>query len=96
VAESLLRWGVEADEAVLRVQDNGFGIAPELLHRYSTCLSGRTHTRARPGRLGIGLTLVKRLVNLHGGTISVSAADQLRQCLTVRLPAVAASRVRSL
>jgi signal transduction histidine kinase/ActR/RegA family two-component response regulator len=84
---------VEADEAVLRVQDNGFGIAPELLpHIFDLFIQGeRTLDRAQGG-LGIGLTLVQRLVGLHHGTVSVSSeGPNCGSVFTVRLPRVAAS-----
>jgi signal transduction histidine kinase/FixJ family two-component response regulator len=84
---------VEGDEAVLRVQDNGFGIAPELLPRiFDLFVQGeRTLDRAQGG-LGIGLTLVKRLVNLHRGTVSASSdGPNCGSVFTVRLPRVAES-----
>jgi signal transduction histidine kinase/CheY-like chemotaxis protein len=80
----------EDDDAVLRVQDNGFGIAPELLPRiFELFVQGeRTLDRAQGG-LGIGLTLVQRLVKLHYGTVSVSSDGADRGSLfTVRLPQV--------
>ena len=87
---------VEANEAVLRVQDTGLGIAPELLPRiFDLFVQGeRTLDRAQGG-LGIGLTLVQRLVSLHNGTVSVSSdGPNCGSVFTVRLPkaAVAASR----
>jgi signal transduction histidine kinase/ActR/RegA family two-component response regulator len=84
---------VEGDEAVLRVRDNGFGIAPELLPRiFDLFVQGeRTLDRAQGG-LGIGLTLVQRLVNLHQGTVSVSSdGPNCGSVFTVRLPRVAAT-----
>ncbi|MFL6601597.1 MAG: ATP-binding protein [Steroidobacteraceae bacterium] len=83
---------VEDDEAVLRVRDNGFGIAPELMpHIFDLFVQGeRTLDRAQGG-LGIGLTLVQRLVTLHQGTISVSSdGPNCGSVFTVRLPRVAA------
>src|SRR6266702_1086363 len=85
--------GVEDDDAVLRVQDTGFGIAPELLPRiFELFVQGeRTLDRAQGG-LGIGLTLVQRLVNLHNGTVSVSSdGPDCGSAFTVRLPRVAAT-----
>src|SRR5262249_25137334 len=82
---------VEANEAVLRVQDNGLGIAPELLPRiFDLFVQGeRTLDRAQGG-LGIGLTLVQRLVKLHQGSVSVSSDGPDRgSVFTVRLPRVA-------
>src|SRR5581483_3718250 len=85
--------GVEGNDAVLRVQDNGFGIAPELLPRvFDLFVQGeRTLDRAQGG-LGIGLTLVRRLVNLHHGTVSVSSdGPNCGSVFTVRLPRIPAA-----
>ena len=84
---------VEADEAVLRVQDDGYGIVPELLpHIFDLFVQGeRTLDRAQGG-LGIGLTLVQRLVNLHHGTVSVSSdGPNCGSVFTVRLPKATAT-----
>jgi two-component system, sensor histidine kinase len=83
---------IEGDEAVLRVQDNGFGITSELLpHVFDLFVQGeRTLDRAQGG-LGIGLTLVRRLVTLHRGTVSVSSDGPSRgSTFTVRFPKIAA------
>jgi two-component system, sensor histidine kinase len=83
---------VEGEEAVLRVQDNGYGIAPELLPRiFDLFVQGeRTLDRAQGG-LGIGLTLVQRLVSLHNGKVSASSdGPNCGSVFTVRLPKVAA------
>jgi signal transduction histidine kinase len=64
----------EDDMAVLRVRDNGIGIAPEMLPRVFD-LFARVEQSASSGRegLGIGLALVQRLVQQHGGTIAVQS-----------------------
>ena len=77
----------EAGEAVLSVEDTGFGITPRLLpfifDMYTQ--ADRTLDRAQGG-LGIGLTLVRRLVELHGGTIVASSEGEGRgSTFTVRL-----------
>ena len=61
----------EGDEAVLRVRDNGVGIESDMLGRIFDLFTqvGRSIHRSRGG-LGIGLTLVRQLVELHGGRIS--------------------------
>jgi two-component system, sensor histidine kinase len=61
-------------ETVLRVSDNGLGIAPDLLPQiFEPFVQGeRTLDRAQGG-LGVGLTLVRRLVELHGGSVSASS-----------------------
>ncbi len=60
----------EGEEAVIRVRDNGIGIPPEHLDRLFDMFVqlDTSIERSRDG-LGIGLTLVKRLVELHGGSI---------------------------
>jgi signal transduction histidine kinase len=57
-------------EVVVRVRDNGIGIAPELLpHVFDMyAQADPTLSRSRSG-LGIGLTLVRSLVELHGGRV---------------------------
>ena len=77
-------------EIVLTVRDDGDGIAPELLPRiFELFVQGdRTLDRAQGG-LGIGLTLVRSLVNLHGGTVEVTSEGPGRGSqVTVRLPAL--------
>jgi PAS domain S-box-containing protein len=77
----------EGSDAVLSVEDTGFGISPELLPSIFDLYvqSDRTIDRAQGG-LGIGLTLVRRLVELHGGTIEASSGGEgLGSRFTVRL-----------
>src|SRR5947209_6431920 len=78
----------EDDKAVLRVRDNGTGIAAELLPRVFDLFTqaDRSLDRAQGG-LGIGLCVVQRLVEMHGGTVGVHSAG-LRQGseFSVRLP----------
>jgi len=59
-------------KAVVTVRDTGIGIAPEVLPRIFEMFTqvGRTMVGSQGG-LGIGLTLVRRLVQMHGGSISV-------------------------
>jgi signal transduction histidine kinase len=69
--------GAERDggTAVLRVRDDGVGIAPDMLSRIFELFAQADVTLARAaGGLGIGLTVARRLVELHGGTLSAASA----------------------
>jgi signal transduction histidine kinase len=74
-----IRVSLRADggDAVLTVEDTGFGISPRLLPYIFDLYvqADRTLDRARGG-LGIGLALVRRLVELHGGTIVASSEGE--------------------
>ena len=67
--------GIAPPGVVVRVQDNGIGMSPELVpHIFDLFVqANRTADRAYGG-LGIGLTLVQRLVKLHGGSIEAHSA----------------------
>jgi two-component system, sensor histidine kinase len=78
---------VDDGDAVLTVEDTGFGISPKLLPFIFDLYvqADRTIDRAQGG-LGIGLPLVRRLVELHGGTIVASSDGEGRGSrFTVRL-----------
>ena len=80
--------GMEQGEAVLQVQDAGMGIPAALLpHIFDLFVQGQRTLDRRAGGLGIGLTLVRRLVELHGGTVGAESSDEGSR-FTVRLPAV--------
>ncbi|NKI92532.1 ATP-binding protein [Rhizobacter sp. SG703] len=91
-AGTTVRIRLERDggEAVLQVGDDGPGIAPDLLPRiFDLFAQGERRSDRRDGGLGLGLTVAKRLVELHGGTIGVdSGADGT--CFEIRLRGVAA------
>jgi PAS domain S-box-containing protein len=83
---------VSADgpRARLQVRDTGVGIPPALLPRiFDLFVQGERTLDRRAGGLGIGLTLVRRLVELHGGTISATSSPA-GSSFTVHLPAVQA------
>jgi signal transduction histidine kinase/CheY-like chemotaxis protein len=82
----------EGPEAVVRVTDSGAGIAPEMLDSIFDMFVQVSGTdRAAQGGLGIGLTLVKSLVELHGGRVEAASAGLERGAtFTVRLPLAAA------
>jgi len=83
-------------ELVLEVRDDGQGIAPELLPRiFDLFVQGRQSLDRGTGGLGIGLALVKSLVQLHGGTVTAQSNGPGRGSLfTVRLPALEMSEHR--
>ncbi|MGH7391002.1 MAG: hybrid sensor histidine kinase/response regulator [Candidatus Rokuibacteriota bacterium] len=81
----------EGETAVLRVRDSGVGIPPDLVSRVFDLFVQGDHSLDRTGGgLGIGLTLVRRIVELHGGTAE-AASDGVGcgSCFTVRLPTTA-------
>ncbi len=86
----------EGPDAVIRVRDDGTGIDPDLLPRvFDLFAQADTSLDRCGGGLGIGLTLVKRLVTLHGGTIQVHSEGPRRGSeFTVRLPAPTSRRAR--
>ena len=83
-------------EAVITIKDSGIGIPPELLPRiFDMFMQGdRTLTRTHGG-LGIGLTLVKRLVDMHGGSVEAwSEGKDKGSEFTIRVPALVDPRNR--
>jgi signal transduction histidine kinase/ActR/RegA family two-component response regulator len=78
----------ETGSAVVRVRDTGAGIAPDLLpHVFDLFIQGDRSLARAEGGLGIGLTLVKKIVELHGGTVSArSGGRNLGSEFTLRLP----------
>ena len=78
----------EGDRAIFRVRDDGIGIAPELLDRLFDLFSQGDAAPARPeAGLGIGLTLVRRLTELQGGTVEAASEGPDRGAeFTVRMP----------
>lgn len=85
-----IRVGLRRDgaQAVLRVADSGIGIPPEELPRVFDLFSQvRSHQAQAGGGLGIGLSLVKQLVEMHGGSVQADSAGLGHGSeFTVRLP----------
>jgi signal transduction histidine kinase/DNA-binding response OmpR family regulator len=84
----------EGSEACVRVRDNGMGIPAEMLAKVFDLFTqvDRSLDRSQGG-LGIGLTLVQRLVELHGGRVEVASEGPGRGTeFTVRLPLAHASQ----
>jgi signal transduction histidine kinase len=82
----------EGDQVVIRVRDTGMGIPPELMpHLFDLFVQGRRTIDRAEGGLGLGLSIVRSLVELHGGTVRVhSEGPQRGSEFEVRLPAPSA------
>jgi PAS domain S-box-containing protein len=77
----------------VQVSDTGAGIAPDLVeHVFDRFRQGDASTTRRHGGLGLGLSIVKSLVELHGGSVdAASDGEQTGATFTVRLPLALAS-----
>lgn len=82
----------DGDAAVITVRDDGVGIAPELLPRiFDLFRQGERSPDRAQGGLGIGLTLVRTIAELHGGSVEARSAGIGRGAeFVVRLPALPA------
>jgi CheY-like chemotaxis protein len=85
----------EGANAVLRVRDNGIGIDPRKLDAvFELFVQGDDHARMRGAGLGLGLSLVKKLVELHGGSVAALSEGVDRGAeFVVRLPLADATHV---
>jgi PAS domain S-box-containing protein len=88
-----VRYGPEADQAILEVRDHGIGIDPadqlQIFERFERAVSSRNY-----GGLGLGLFIVKRIVEAHGGTISVESRPGEGATFRVELPLRPAVAIR--
>lgn len=88
-----VRLSVEGDEAVVRVEDRGVGIAPDVLARIFEMFTRATHDPGVPGS-GIGLAVVRELVTIHGGTVLAQSEGPGQGAIfTLRLPLATAEDV---
>jgi PAS domain S-box-containing protein len=83
----------EGDTAVIRVADTGVGIPPHMLGSIFDMFTQVDRSLEKSqGGLGVGLTIVRRLIELHGGTVEARSEGYGRGSeFVIRLPAVAAS-----
>lgn len=86
-----VRSWTEQQEVVLSVHDSGVGIAADLLpHVFDIFVQGHSTLDRSQGGLGIGLSLVRRLTELHGGVITAdSTGPGAGSTFTLRLPRIA-------
>lgn len=91
-----VRTAREGNRAVLRIRDNGIGIPPEKLKRVFEPFVQVGDPRAPTRGIGLGLALVKKWVDLHGGSIKVhSDGADLGSEFVVRLPLLLESPAHS-
>lgn len=86
-----VRWGREGPTAVIEIEDNGVGIPPALLPRvFDLFVQGDRSVDRSQGGLGIGLSVVRRLVEMHGGTVTAASEGVAGRgsTFTIRLPLV--------
>ena len=78
----------EDGEIAITVTDNGMGIAPELLPKvFDLFVQGERTLDRSQGGLGIGLSIVKRLVEMHDGSVRISSDGERRgTTFELRLP----------
>ena len=79
---------LEENEAIVRIRDSGIGIAPDILpHVFDLFVQADPSSRRADAGLGIGLALVRSLVERHGGRVTVmSAGPGHGSEFTIRLP----------
>jgi CheY-like chemotaxis protein/anti-sigma regulatory factor (Ser/Thr protein kinase) len=87
----------DRDEVAIAVSDNGIGIPVDMLPRvFDLFTQVRDNLDRSHGGLGIGLALVKQLVEMHGGSIAAQSAGPGKgSSFRLRLPAVEAARAPS-
>ncbi|MDQ2937700.1 MAG: PAS domain S-box protein [Acidobacteriota bacterium] len=82
-----IRVRADNDRAVLSVEDTGQGIEPEFLPHVFEMFRQADASSSRPhGGMGIGLALVRQLIDLHGGTIAVDSVVGQGAKFTIQLP----------
>ncbi len=78
----------EGGDAIVRVEDNGIGMSADILPRVFEVFTQEEAARGNAqGGLGLGLSLVRQLVQLHGGTVQARSDGRGKGSIfTVRLP----------
>jgi DNA-binding response OmpR family regulator len=79
--------GIKKPNLVIKVKDNGIGIHPDKLDKIFTRFYQIEDTKITgTSGSGIGLSLTREYVNLHGGSVTVESAPNIGSCFTVCLP----------
>jgi signal transduction histidine kinase len=88
---------LEHDAVEVRIRDNGMGVSAEMLpHIFEMFTQERQALHRADGGLGLGLTIVKSLVELHRGTVMARSEGIGRGCeIVVRLPKAVPAAVKS-
>ncbi len=78
----------DGDDALVTIRDSGDGIAPDQLNKlFQIFMRGERSSRRNQSGLGIGLALVRRLAEMHGGRVeATSEGPGQGSCFSVRLP----------
>ena len=78
------------DHAVINVRDSGVGIENEFLpHIFDRFSQADASSRRNYTGLGLGLTIVKTIVEGHGGTVAPTSSEGVGTTFTIELPLVA-------
>ena len=84
----------QGDWITFAIEDTGIGIAPEALDRlFKPFVQVDSSLTRQHSGTGLGLALVKQLVELHGGTVTVTSTPDQGSCFTISLPCVTAESV---
>ncbi len=87
----------QGSRVIIHVRDSGAGIAPEMLPTiFEPFVQADRSLERSQGGLGIGLTLVRKIIDLHGGTVAATSAGLGRGCeFVIHLAAVAPPKRRT-
>jgi signal transduction histidine kinase len=83
-----LSLAVEESTTIFAITDDGIGLSPDLLpHLFDLYVQAERSSDGKNGGLGLGLALVKSLVEAHGGTVAAASEGRgLGSTFSVRLP----------
>ncbi len=81
--------GLEAEQIILAIRDSGTGIGadklPYIFNRFFRADEARTHSAGKAG-MGLGLSISKKIINLHGGSIVVESVEEKGTTVIIKLP----------